>query len=167
MPVTQMAADKLIREEAAQAEEEARQARKDANQTFRDDELEAEKKAWGITDVEYKIAQASLATLSADKYAALIEQAEAFGIDDLALLAAHNRKLAQEVQSGVDAEKEIFRLAHDFINANADTGFARYVEIIKGHLAAGVLSAQQAADLIAEALNRAQGGRSRGRSGPG
>ena len=53
---------------------------------FRDDELEANKTAWGITDVEYKIAQASLETLSADKYAALIEQAEAFGIADLAIL---------------------------------------------------------------------------------
>ena len=163
----QLAEDKKIRDEATAAEAQALQDRKDANKQFRDDELEANKTAWGITDVEYKIAQASLATLSADKYAALIEQAEAFGIDDLALLAAHNRKLAQEVQAGVNAEKEIFRLAHEFIKANGAAAFAAYVANMEQNLAAGVVSAQQAADLIAEALGRAQDAAAGGGLAPG
>ena len=163
----QMAEEKIARDEATAAEAQALQDRKDANKQFRDDELAANKEDWGITDVEYKIAQASLATLSADKYAALIEQAEAFGIDDLALLAAHNRKLAQEVQAGANAEKEIFRLAHEFIKANGAAGFAAYVANMEQNLAAGVVSAQQAAALIAEALGRAQGAAAGGGLAPG
>ena len=63
-----------------------------------------------VTDVEYKIAQASLATLSAEKYAALIVQAEEFGIDDLALLAAHNKNL---VRDQAMAEKDALQAAKD------------------------------------------------------
>ena len=163
----QMAEEKIARDEATAAEAQALLDRIAANKKFRDDELEANKTAWGITDVEYKIAQASLATLSADKYAALIEQAEAFGVDDLALLAAHNRKLAQEVQAGANAEKEIFRLAHEFIKANGAAGFAAYVVNMEQNLAAGVVSAQQAATLIAEALGRAQGAAAGGGLAPG
>ena len=151
-----MAEDKKIRDEAAAAEAQALQDRKDANKKFREDQHEADLAAWGVTDVEYRIAQASLKTLSADKYAALIAQAEEFGIYDLALLAAHNRNLAIEVQSGADAEKEIFRLAHEFINVNADSSFAAYVAIMKKHLADGVIGAQQAAADIAAALQSAQ-----------
>ena len=74
-----------IFEDRKAAFEARTQLRKDfmeREQKFHDDELTANKKAWGITDVEYGIAQAALETLSAEKYAALIEQAEAFGIAD-------------------------------------------------------------------------------------
>ena len=57
------------------AEEQDKIDRAAANKTFREDELEASKTAWGITDVEYGLAQASLETISSDKYAELIEQA--------------------------------------------------------------------------------------------
>ena len=94
--LAQHKADFQMREEADAARIQLRKDFLAAEQKYHDDELAANKSAWGITDVEYKVAQASLVTLSADKYAALIEQAEAFGIDDLALLMAHNRNLAQD-----------------------------------------------------------------------
>ena len=76
-------------------------AEKDKN--YRDDKHAADMDAWGVTDVEYGLAQASLETLSSDKYAELITQAEEFGIKDLALLHAHNKNLAGE---NLQAEKD-------------------------------------------------------------
>ena len=155
------------RKAAFEARTQLRKEFLEREQEFHDAELEANKTAWGITDVEYRIAQASLETLSAEKYAALIEQAEAFGVDDLALLFAHNRNLAQEAQIGADAEKEIFRLAHEFIKANGAAAFAAYVANMEQNLAAGVVSAQEAAALIAEALGRAQDAAAGGGLAPG
>ena len=83
------------RQDALDAEIAAIEAFREKERGFQADQLTELKEQFGVTDVEYKIAQASLVTLSADKYAALIEQAEAFGIDDLAILHANNRKLAQ------------------------------------------------------------------------
>ena len=83
--------------------------------------------------------------------------AEEFGIDDLAILHAHNRKMAQATIAGVSEQRRIFQDAHNFINTHADEAFARYVGIIEKHLADGVVSAEEAARLIAEALGKAQG----------
>ena len=127
----QMAAEKLLRDEAAEAEAKALQDQKDANKKFRDDELEANKTSWGITDVEYKVAQASLETLSADKYAALIEQSEAFGIEDLALLMAHNRNLAQAQIAADNARITAAQETMDTLIAIASSGNA---EITQRHV---------------------------------
>ena len=84
----------------------------------------------------------------------MIEQAEAFGIDDLALLHAHNRNAAQAALTGANKLKEIFSEAHEFIKESGDKGFAAYVAKIEEHLAAGVLSVQEAAALMVEALGK-------------
>ena len=103
-----------------EAEEQDKIDRAAANKKFRDDELEADKTAWGITDVEYGLAQASLKTLSAEKYADLIEQAEAFGIDDLALLAAHNSNLAAAELAAANAANIAAKTQQDKVIANAE-----------------------------------------------
>ena len=145
------------RQDELDAEIAAIEAFRDKEKQFQADQLSDLKDQFDVTEVEYKIAIEQVKDLTGAQYADLIQQAEEFGIDDLAILHANNRKIAQEVQNGVDAEKEIFRKAHDFINANANEGFERYVGILEKHLADGVVSAEEAARLIAEALGHAQG----------
>ena len=60
----------------------------------------------------------------------------------------------QAALSGANALKEIFSEAHEFIKESGDKGFAAYVAKIEEHLAAGVLSVQEAAALMVEALGK-------------
>ena len=157
MPSTRWLMKRLPVDAATAAEAQALKDRKDATKKYHEDQHKADLAAWEITEGEYKLAQVRLRDVSAAKYADLRTQAEEFGTDDLALVLANNVNIERAVRDGANDTKEIFRLAHDFINAHADTAFARYVEIMKKHLADGVISAEQAAADIAEALGRAQG----------
>ena len=138
--------------ERAEAEKQDRIARADANKTFRDAELEANKTAWGITDVEYSLAQASLKTLSSDKYADLIEQAEEFGIDDLALLAAHNRKVAADVLLAGNKRNGIIKTANELLAQDVDQKFKDIAQSIIDSMAAGTLAVDQASTDITTLL---------------
>ena len=66
------------RQDALDAEIKAIEEFREREREFQADQLTELKEQFGVTDVEYRIAQAALETLSAEKYAALIEQAEAF-----------------------------------------------------------------------------------------
>ena len=142
------------RQDALDAEIKAIEEFREREREFQADQLTELKEQFDVTDVEYRIAQAALETLSAEKYAALIEQAEEFGIDDLALLYAHNRNAAQAALTGANELERIFTEAHEFIKESGDKGFAAYVAKIEEHLAAGVLSVQEAAALMVEALGK-------------
>ena len=140
------------RQDALDAEIKAIEEFRERERGFQADQLTELKEQFGVTDVEYRIAQAAIRSLTTAQYAALLQQSEAFGIDDLALLYAHNRNAAQAALTGANKLKEIFSEAHEFIKESGDKGFAAYVAKIEEHLANGVLSVQEAAGLMVEAL---------------
>ena len=145
------------RADAKAAEEQDLADRAAAYDEFLAQQLADTLKSFEITQAEYKRASVELLFLKDAERVALQNEANEYYEGDIALLLAHNRKIAEAKREAANDAKEIFREAHEFINANADAGFARYVGIIEKHLADGVVSAQEAAKLIAEALNRAQG----------
>ena len=91
----QMAEDYRIREEAFAARLQLRKDFLAAEAKFHDDELTALRKQFDVTEVEYRIAQAQVADMTGAHYAELVALAEELGIDNLAILHASNRKLAQ------------------------------------------------------------------------
>ena len=118
------------------AAEAASKALKEENEKFRTDKLAADKAAWGITEIEYKLAQGRIKTLTAQQYADLLQEAEEFGIDDLALLVAHNGKMEAEQNRSIaelaqaDADAKIAQAAADV------THRADLVTALDTHLAA-------------------------------
>lgn len=81
--------------EAAAAElERINQERAAANKAYLAQEHSDNLEAWGVTEVEYKLAKAKLKTISAEHHAALLAEAEEAGVRDLALLLAHNEAMA-------------------------------------------------------------------------
>ena len=62
---------------------------------FQADQLTELQEQFDITDVEYRVAQAQVADLTGSHYAELVALAEELGVDNLAVLHASNRKLAQ------------------------------------------------------------------------
>ena len=76
------------RQDALDAQIAAIEAFREKERGFQADQLTELKEQFGVTDVEYRVAQAQIRDLTAEQYADLLEQAEAFGIDDLAILHA-------------------------------------------------------------------------------
>ena len=62
--------------------------------------------AWNLTEVEYKLAQAKVKQTTGEHYAALLQEAEEAGVKDLALLVAHNDKMAAENRAVALAEAQ-------------------------------------------------------------
>ena len=104
----QMAEDYRIRQEAYAARLQLQKEFREATEKFRDDELTSLRKQFDLTEIEYQLSQAAIRNLTADQFAELIQMSEEFGIDDLAILHAHLRKmrLAQEA-----ADREEIRAA--------------------------------------------------------
>ena len=77
---------------------------KAATAQFRDDELTSLRNQFDLTETEYRLSQAAIRDLTADQFAELIQMSEEFGIDDLAILHAHLRKmrLAREAADRVE-----------------------------------------------------------------
>ena len=63
---------------------------------YRTSKGKADLEAWGVTEIEYKLAQVKIKNLTNAEYAELLSMAEEFGINDLALLQAHNRNMKIE-----------------------------------------------------------------------
>ena len=91
----QMAEDYRIRQEAFAARLQLRKDFLEDEQKFHDDELTALRKQFDVTEVEYRVAQAQVESMTGAHYAELVALAEELGIDNLAVLHASNRKLAQ------------------------------------------------------------------------
>ena len=71
------------------------------NKKFLTDKHAADLDAYGISETEYKLAKARLKTITGTAYAELITEAEEFGIDDLALLVAHNSNMKIETDKAI------------------------------------------------------------------
>ena len=93
--LAQHKADFQMREEAYAARLQLRKDFLAAEQKYHDDELTALRKQFDVTEVEYRVAQAQVADMTGQHYAELVALAEELGIDNLAILHASNRKLAQ------------------------------------------------------------------------
>ena len=83
------------RQDALDAQIAAIEAFRERERGFQADQLTELKEQFGITDVEYRVAQAQVADLTGAHYAELVALAEELGVDNLAVLHASNRKLAQ------------------------------------------------------------------------
>ena len=131
----QMAEDYRIRQEAFAAREQLRKDFLAAEAKFHDDELAALLKSFDVTEVEYRVAQAQVESMTGAHYAELVALAEELGIDNLALLHAHNRNMAFERAEAHRALLTSLKAEIDEIAEQIRTGQADDLDQLKAHFA--------------------------------